>query len=76
MEQVPSRGHEVSPQGGLGVDCELRYCSKKLLRLSVRAQAWLISISLSFSVLGGSSFLSPSHSAIKFGAWKCNTWPR
>ena len=30
MEQAPSRGHEVSPQSGLGVGCKLCSSSKKL----------------------------------------------
>jgi len=59
MEQVPSRGHEASPQSGLGVGCKRRSSSKKLNGLSVRAQARRIGISLSFSVVGVSSFLSP-----------------
>ena len=29
---------------------------------------------LSFSVAGASSFLSPPCSAMRCGAWKCNTW--
>ena len=51
MEQASSRGHEASPQSGLGVGCKQCSSSKKLLGgLSVRAQARRISISLSFSV--------------------------
>ena len=53
MEQAPSRGHEASPQSGLGVGCMLYSSSKKLRGLSVRAQAWRISASMSFSVAGG-----------------------
>ena len=45
-EQAPSRGHEASPQNGLGVGCKLCSSSKKLRRLGVRAQARRISISL------------------------------
>ena len=30
MEQAPSRGHEASPQSGLGVGCKLCSISKKL----------------------------------------------
>ena len=41
----------------------------------VCAQARGISASLSFSVVGISSFLSPPHSATRRGAWKCNTGP-
>ena len=44
MEQAPSRGHEASPQSGLGVGCKLYPSSKKLPGLSVRAQARRISI--------------------------------
>ena len=76
MEQAPSRGHEASPQSGLGVGCKLCSSSKKLRGLSVRAQARRISISLSFSVAGVSSFLSPPRSAMRRGAWKCNTGSR
>ena len=50
MEQASSRGHEASPQSGLGVGCKWCSSSKKLRGLSVRAQARCISISLSFSV--------------------------
>ena len=50
MEQASSRGHEASPQSGLGVGCKRCSSSKKLRGLSVRAQARRISISLSFSV--------------------------
>ena len=60
MEQASSRGHEASPQSGLGVGCKWCSSSKKLRGLSVRAQARCISISLSFSVaFFFSSFLSP-----------------
>ena len=52
MEQATSRGHEASPQSGLGGGCKLRSSSKKLRGLSVRAQAWRISAYLLFSVLG------------------------
>ena len=47
--------------------------AKKLRGLGIRAQARCISISLSFSVVGVSSFLSPPRSAIRRGAWKGNT---
>ena len=56
-DRAPSRGHEVSPQSGLGVGCKLLSSSKQLHGLGVRAQARRISISLSFSVVGVSSFL-------------------
>ena len=46
MEQASSRGHEASPQSGLGVGCKRCSSSKKLRGLSVRAQARRISISL------------------------------
>ena len=58
MEQAPSRGHEASPQSGLGVGWKLCSSSKKLRGLSVRAQARHIGISLSFPVVGG--FLVPA----------------
>ena len=57
MKQAPSRGHEASPQSGLAVGCKLCSCRKKLRGLSVRAQARRISIPLSFSAVGVSSFL-------------------
>ena len=47
MEQTPSRGHEASPQSGLGVGFKLCSSSKKLRGPSVRAQARCIRISLS-----------------------------
>ena len=51
MEQAPSKGHEASPQRGLGVCCKGCSSSKKnLRRLSARAQARRKSMSLSFSV--------------------------
>ena len=50
MEQASSRGHEASPQSGLGMGCKRCSSSKKLRGLSVLAQARRISISLSFSV--------------------------
>ena len=53
MEQAPSRGHEASPQSGLGVGCKLCSSNKKLRGLSVRAQARRISIFLSHSLLWG-----------------------
>ena len=53
MKQAPSRGHEASPQSGLGAGCKLCSSSKKLRGLSVRAQARRIRISLSFSVVWG-----------------------
>ena len=59
MEQASSRGHEASPQSGLGVGCKRCSSSKKLRGLSVRAQARRISISLSFSVAFLFSFLVP-----------------
>ena len=46
-------------KSGLGVGCKLRSSSKKLCGLSAQAQARSISIYLSFSVAGISSFLSP-----------------
>ena len=52
MEQAPSRGHEASPQSGLGVGYKLFSSSKKLRGLSARAQARRISIPPLFSVLG------------------------
>ena len=76
MGQAPSRGHDASPQSGLGVGCKRCSSSKKLRGLGVRAQARCISISLSFSVVGVSSFLPPLRSAMRRGAWKCNTGPR
>ena len=71
MEIAPSRGHEASPQSGLGAGCKLRTSSKKLRGLSARAQARRISISipLSFSVAGVSSFLSSPRSVMRRGAW-------
>ena len=44
MEQAPSRGHEASPQSGLGVGCKLCSSRKKLRGLGVRAQVRRISI--------------------------------
>ena len=44
MEQASSRGHEASPQSGLGVGCKRCSSSKKLRGLSVRAQARRIGI--------------------------------
>ena len=72
MDQDPRRGHEASPQSGLGVGCELYSSSKNLRGLSVRAHERHKSISLSFSVAGVFSFLSPPRSAMRRGAWKCN----
>ena len=43
MERAPSRGHEASPQSGLGVGCKLCSSSTKLHGLSARAQARRIS---------------------------------
>ena len=63
-------GYEASPQSGLGVGCMRCSSSKKPRGLDVRAQARRISISLSFSVAGVSSFLSPPRSAMRCGAWK------
>ena len=37
MKQAPSRGHEASPQNGLGMGCRLCSSSKKLRGLGVRA---------------------------------------
>ena len=51
MEQAPSRGHEASPQSGLGVGCKRCSSSKKLRGLGVRAQARRIGTSLSHSML-------------------------
>ena len=65
MEQAPSRGHEASPQSGLGVGCKLCSSSKKLRGLSVRAQARRISMFLLFSVVGVSLFLSFPRSAMR-----------
>ena len=66
MEQAPSRGHEASPQSGLGVGCKRCSSSKKLRGLGVRAQARRISISLSFSVaFFFPSFLSPPRSVTR-----------
>ena len=48
MEQAPSRGHEASPQSGLGVGCMLCSSSKKLRGLSVSAQARRISTPFSW----------------------------
>ena len=75
MEQAPSRGHEASPQIGLGVGCKLCSSRKKLSGLGVRAQARHISTFFSFSDAGVSSFLSPPRSAMRRGAWKCSTGP-
>ena len=44
MEEAQSRGHEASPQSGLGVGCKRCSSSKKLRGLSARAQARRISI--------------------------------
>ena len=55
--QAPSRGHEASPQSGLGVGCMLCSSSKKLRWRGVRSQTRRISTSLSFSVAEG--FLVP-----------------
>ena len=74
MEQAPSRDHEASPQSGLGVGCKLCSSSKKVRGLSVRAQPRRISIPPVLSVLGVSS--SPPRSAMRRGAWKCNTGSR
>ena len=76
MEQVPSRGHEASPQSGLGVGCKLHSSSKKLRGLGVRALVRRIRTSLPFSVLRVSSFLSPPRSAMGRGAWECNAGSR
>ena len=76
MEQAPSRGHEVSPQSGLGVGYKLCSSSKKLRGLSAHAQARRISKSLLFSGVGVSSFLPPPRSALRRGEWKCNIWSR
>ena len=50
--------------------------AKKQRELSVRAQARLIGISLSFSVVGVSAFLPPPRSAMRRGAWECDTGSR
>ena len=76
MERAPSRGHEASPQSGLGVGCRLFSSSKKLRGLSVRAQARRIGTYLSFSVVGVSLFLPPPRSTMRRGAWKCNAGSR
>ena len=57
MEQVPSRGHEASPQ--IGPAAGYRQCSssKKLRGLGACAQARRICITIPFSVAGVSSFL-------------------
>ena len=74
MEQASSRGHEASPQSGLGVGYKRCSSSKKLRGLSARVQARRISISLSFSVeFFFPSFLSHPRSATRRGAWKCST---
>ena len=49
---------------------------KKLRGLGARAQARRISTSLSFSVVGVSSFISLPRSAMRRGAWKCNAESR
>ena len=51
----------------------LSKAAKKLRGLGVRAQARRIATSLSFSVAGVSSFLSPPRSAMRRSAWKGNT---
>ena len=53
MEQEPRRGHEASPQIGLGVGCKLCSSSKKLCGLSARAQTRHIRMPLSRSLLRG-----------------------
>ena len=58
MEQAPSRGHEASPQSGLGVGCKLCSSSKNLRGLYVSAQARRMGISFSFSIVEVSLFLS------------------
>ena len=63
IEQAPSRGHEASPQSGLGAGCMLFSNSKKLRGLGAHAQARRMINSLSLSVAGVSSFLSPPRSA-------------
>ena len=68
MGQSPSRGHGASPQSGLSVGCMLCSSSKKLRGLSLREQAWRLSIPPSISVAGVSSSLSPSCSAMRRGA--------
>ena len=70
MEKAPNRGHEASPQSGLGVGCKLCSSSKKLRGLTARAQARRISMPMLFSVLGVSSFLSSPRSAMGRGAWE------
>ena len=57
--------------------CGLQVSSSKELRgLSARAQARRICTSTSFSVAGFSPFLCPPRSAMRRGAWKCNTESR
>ena len=74
--QAPSRGHEASPQSGLGVGCMLCSSSKKLRGLGVSAQARRMDISLLFSASVVFLFLPPPRSAMGRGAWKCNTESR
>ena len=57
MEQAPSRDHEASLHGGLGVGCKLFSSSWELRGLGLRAQARRIGTSHSFCVTGVSSFL-------------------
>ena len=65
MEQASSRGHETSPQNGLGVGCRRCPSTKKKLRgLGLRApQARCVCMPPSFPVAGASSLLSPTRSA-------------
>ena len=58
MEQAPSRGHEASPQNGLGAGCKLCSSNGKLRAQNVRAQARCISIPPSFPAVGVSSFFA------------------
>ena len=59
MEQAPSRGHNSSPQGRLGLGWKLCSSSKKLRGLSLRAQARRMGVSRSFSIKYYGDFLVP-----------------
>ena len=77
MERASSRGHEASPQSGLGVGCKRHTSCKKLRGLQVHvrrhSRAQRIGISQSFSVAGVSSFLSTPRSVTGRGTWKCRS---
>ena len=76
MEQAPRRGHKPSLQSGLGRAASgVPVAKKKLRGLGIREQAQRIT-PLSFFFAGVSSFLSPPRSAMRRGAWKCNTGSR